>query len=72
MEEDLVNKQLKIMEVEINRLTRQYRKIRTENIQLKQQLTDALQQNTQLTEKINVAAYRLEKLLSSLPEEKQD
>lgn len=45
-------------------------KLRAENHRLRQELAHALSSNRQCSDKVEIAKARLEKLLSSLPEDK--
>ncbi|HMU64957.1 MAG: hypothetical protein U1E82_03860 [Nitrosomonas sp.] len=73
MENKPINRQSISTEADVDRLITLYKKACTENTQLKKQLAAVLQKHSQLTDKIETAAYRLEKLLSDLPiDKKQD
>ncbi len=70
MEEQPFNSQSISTDADIEQLITLYKKVCTENAQLKKQLVDALEKNAQLTDKIGTAIDHLEKLLSSLPTNK--
>lgn len=61
---------LKILESKITQLIQICNKLRAENHQLRQDLANALNSNRQYSDKIDSAKGRLEKLLTTLPEEK--
>lgn len=63
-----MNSDLKSLEEKVNRLLCQYQGARTENVELRLQLSQANAENEKLTEKIQSAANRLEALLTNLPE----
>lgn len=71
MENKPINRQPILTEADVAHLVELYRKTRTENTRLKKQLAGALQKNSQLTDKIEITIYRLEKLLSNLPINKE-
>lgn len=60
--------ELSSLEEKINQFVRLCQQLRSENIQLRQQLASAASENKHLAEKINTAAGRLEILLTQLPE----
>lgn len=62
---------LKSLEEKVNRLLCQYQDVRTENVELRTQLSQSSAENEKLTEKIQVAANRLEALLTNIPEAKK-
>lgn len=73
MENEPINRQSISTEADVDHLIKLYKKVCTENTQLKKQLADVSQKNSQLIDKIETAAYRLEKLLSDLLiDKKQD
>lgn len=63
--------ELDALEEKIDQFVRLCRQLRSENIQLRQQLAGAVSENRHLTEKISTAASRLEALLTHLPEGKE-
>ncbi|MCW5599640.1 hypothetical protein [Nitrosomonas sp.] len=63
-----MDKELISLEEKIDRLITLYRDTHAENIKLRRQLADVISANNQLTEKIQVAASRLQILLTTLPE----
>lgn len=63
--------ELKSLEEKINQFVQLCRRLRSENIQLRQQLASATSENKHLSEKISTAAIRLETLLTQLPEDEQ-
>ena len=66
-----MNSNLKSLEEKVNQLLCQYRDVRTENVELRTQLSQSSAENEKLTEKIQVAANRLETLLTNIPETKK-
>jgi len=65
------NKQLILTKGDVAHLIEQYELTCKENAYLKKQLAEALQKNCELSDKIEIAAYRLEMLLSNLPTNKK-
>jgi len=63
--------ELKSLEEKINQFVQLCRRLRSENIQLRQQLASATSENKHLSEKISTATIRLETLLTQLPEDEQ-
>ncbi len=63
--------ELKSLEEKINQFVQLCRRLRSENIQLRQQLASATSENKHLSEKISIATMRLETLLTQLPEDEQ-
>lgn len=63
--------ELKSLEEKINQFVQLCRRLRSENIQLRQQLANATSENKHLAEKIGTATSRLETLLSQFPEDEQ-
>ena len=61
---------LKILESKVTQLILICNKLRAENHQLRQDLANALSANRQYSDKFDSAKDRLEKLLTTLPEEK--
>ena len=59
--------ELKSLEEKINQFVQLCHRQRSENIQLRQQLAGATNENKHLSEKINAATIRLESLLDELP-----
>ncbi len=59
--------ELNSLEEKINQFVRLCQQLRSENIQLRQQLASAACENKHLAEKISVAASRLETLLTQIP-----
>jgi septation ring formation regulator EzrA len=64
MENDLIT-----LENKLAQLIQVSSKLRAENHQLRQELANALSHNRQYSDKIDSATARLEKLLTTLPEE---
>jgi len=62
--------ELKSLEEKINLFVQLCRCLRSENIQLRQQLAGATSENKHLSEKISTATSRLETLLTQIPEDK--
>jgi cell division protein ZapB len=60
--------ELKSLEDKINQFVRLCQQLRSENIQLRQQLASVANENKHLTEKISAATCRLEALLIQIPE----
>ena len=60
---------LKTLEIKLAQLIQVSSKLRAENHQLRQELANALSNNRQYSDKIDTAKDRLEKLLTTLPEE---
>ncbi|MBK7352593.1 MAG: hypothetical protein IPI97_08610 [Nitrosomonas sp.] len=65
------NKQLILTESDVAHLIEQYELTCKENTCLKKQLAEALQKNRELSDKMEIATYRLEMLLSNLPTNKK-
>jgi uncharacterized protein (TIGR02449 family) len=63
--------ELNTLEEKIGQFVRLCQQLRTENIQLRQQLAVITSQNRLLAEKISTAASRLEILLARMPEGKE-
>ncbi|MEK7768463.1 MAG: cell division protein ZapB [Pseudomonadota bacterium] len=61
--------ELKSLEEKINQFVQVCRRLRSENIQLRQQLASTTSENKHLSEKISAATSRLETLLTQLPED---
>jgi len=61
--------ELSTLEEKINQFVQLCQRLRVENVQLRQQLVSALNENKQLTEKINGTKDRLETLLGQIPED---
>ena len=59
------------LEEKIDQFVRLCQQLRSENIQLRQQLAMAITENKHLAEKINSATSRLEALLIRLPESEE-
>lgn len=59
--------ELKSLEEKINQFVQLCHRQRSENIQLRQELAGATNENKHLSEKINAATIRLESLLDQLP-----
>ena len=66
-----MNSNLKSLEEKVNQLLCLYQDVRTENVELRTQLSQSSAENEKLTEKIQVAANRLETLLTNIPEIKK-
>lgn len=64
---DLMESELNALEEKISQFVLLCQQLRSENIQLRQQLVTTISENKQLTEKINAAASRLELLLIEIP-----
>lgn len=60
--------ELKSLEDKINQFVRLCQQLRSENIQLRQQLASVASENKHLTKKISAATGRLEALLTQIPE----
>lgn len=60
--------ELKSLEEKISQFVQLCRRLRSENIQLRQQLAGATSENKHLSEKISTATSRLETLLTQIPE----
>ncbi|WP_308811297.1 MULTISPECIES: hypothetical protein [Nitrosospira] len=63
--------ELSSLEEKINQFVRLCQQLRSENIQLRQQLASAASENKHLAEKISAAAGRLDALLTQLPESEE-
>jgi len=63
--------ELDALEEKIDQFVRLCQQLRSENIQLRQQLASVISENKHQVEKINTAASRLEALLIRLPESEQ-
>ena len=63
--------ELSALEEKIDQFVRLCQQLRSENIQLRQQLASAISENKHQAEKINTVANRLEALLTRLPESEQ-
>ncbi len=61
--------ELKSLEQKLNRFVELCQRLRADNLQLRQQLASAMNDNKHLTEKIGTATNRLENLLNQIPEE---
>lgn len=61
--------QLHALEIKLAQLISVSSKLRAENLQLRQDLAQSLSGNRQLTDKMDAAKARLEKLLINLPDE---
>lgn len=59
--------ELKSLEDKINQFVQLCQQLRSENIELRQQLASAASENKHLAEKISAAAGRLETLLTKIP-----
>lgn len=59
--------ELKSLEEKINQFVRLCQHLRSENIQLRQQLASTVNENKHLTEKISAATGLLEALLAKIP-----
>jgi cell division protein ZapB len=62
--------ELKSLEDKINLFVQLCRRLRSENIQLRQQLATATSENKHLSSKISTATSRLEALLTQIPDNK--
>ncbi len=56
------------LEEKINQFVQLCQRLRAENVQLRQQLVTVVNENRQLSEKVNGAKLRLETLLNQIPE----
>jgi cell division protein ZapB len=63
--------ELSALEEKIDQFVGLCQQLRSENIQLRQQLASASSENKHLAEKINIASSRLEALLTRLPESEE-
>jgi cell division protein ZapB len=63
--------ELNALEEKIDEFVQLCQQLRSENIQLRQQLASASSENRHLAEKINNASSRLEALLARLPESEE-
>ena len=63
--------ELNALEEKIDQFVRLCQQLRSENIQLRQQLASVISENKHQAEKINTAAGHLEALLTRLPESEQ-
>ena len=63
--------ELSALDEKIDQFVRLCQQLRSENIQLRQQLASAISENKRQAEKINTSANRLEALLTRLPESEQ-
>ncbi len=63
--------ELKSLEEKVHQLVRLYQDTCTENNLLRQQLADTSAKNEKLSEKIHIAANRLELLLNNMPDNEQ-
>jgi cell division protein ZapB len=61
--------ELTTLESKLAQLIQISSKLRAENHRLRQELANALSNNRQYSDKIDIAKARLEKLLATLPEE---
>ncbi len=59
--------ELQSLEEKINQFVRLCQQLRSENIQLRQQLAGTASENKHLTEKINAGTSRLDTLLTQIP-----
>ncbi len=64
--------ELESLEKKINQLLRLYQDTQQENIKLRQQLSEIDARNKKLTERINIAADKLETILIKISERKND
>lgn len=63
--------ELKSLEAKVSQIAQLCQNLRAENVQLRQQLATAQNENKMLNEKIDGAKTRLETLLSQIPESDQ-
>jgi cell division protein ZapB len=68
---ELMESELSALEEKIDQFVCLCQQLRSENIQLRQQLASAISENKHLAEKINAASSRLEALLTRLPESEE-
>ena len=61
--------ELKSLEQKLNQFVELCQRLRTDNLELRQQLASALSENKQLSDKIDTASGRLESLLHTLPDD---
>jgi len=59
---------LRALEERVGQFVELCQRLRADNKSLRQQLAQAINENKQLTEKVNAAKTRLESLLENLPE----
>ena len=64
-----VEAEMKSLEQKLGQFVELCQRLRADNLQLRQQLASAMNDNKQLTEKISTASNRLETLLGQIPEE---
>lgn len=67
----LMESELNALEEKIDEFVQLCQQLRSENIQLRQQLASVSSENRHLAEKINSASSRLESLLARLPESEE-
>jgi cell division protein ZapB len=60
--------ELRALEDKINQMAALCQRLRTENVQLRQDLAASVNENRRLSEKIALAASRLEGVLARIPE----
>ena len=63
--------ELESLEKKVNQLLRLYQNKQLENIKLRQQLSETDTRNKKLTERINIAADKLETILIKISESKK-
>ena len=61
--------EFKSLEQKLGQFVELCQRLRADNLQLRQQLASAMNDNKQLTEKISSASNRLETLLGQIPED---
>jgi uncharacterized protein (TIGR02449 family) len=61
--------ELRSLEDKVNQVVALAQRLRADNHDLRQQLATALNDNKQLTDKISIAATKLESLLAQIPDE---
>jgi uncharacterized protein (TIGR02449 family) len=61
--------ELRSLEDKVNQVIALAQRLRADNHDLRQQLATALNDNKQLTDKISIAATKLESLLAQIPDE---
>ena len=64
-----VEAEMKSLEQKLGQFVELCQRLRADNLQLRQQLASAMNDNKQLTEKISTASNRLETLLGQIPED---
>ena len=68
---DPMESELNSLEEKIDQFVRLCQQLRSENIQLRQQLAATISENKHLAEKISTATSRLEAILAHIPESEE-